>query len=85
METTPGPEVPDAKPGVVPRQESARAQTPAPQTHGRQQRERMFEVASAVALALVAVATAWSGYQATRWTDTQSAKYAQASGQPSSA
>jgi hypothetical protein len=32
-------------------------------------------------LAVVAVATAWSGYQATRWTDAQSAKYAQASAQ----
>jgi len=41
----------------------------------------VFEVASAIALAVVAVATAWSGYQATRWTDAQSARYAQASAQ----
>src|SRR5690349_2158705 len=47
----------------------------------RLRRERAFEVASAVALAVVAVATAWSGYQATRWTDAQSARYAQASAQ----
>jgi hypothetical protein len=47
----------------------------------RLRRERLFEVASAIALAIVAVATAWSGYQATRWTDAQSARYAQASGQ----
>jgi hypothetical protein len=47
----------------------------------RLRRERLFEVAGAVALAVVAVATAWSGYQATRWTDAQSARYAQASAQ----
>ena len=45
----------------------------------RLRRERAFEVAAAIALAVVAVATAWSGYQATRWTDAQSARYAQAS------
>jgi hypothetical protein len=54
-----------------PQSEAARAQ--------RLRRERLFEVASAIALAVVAVATAWSGYQATRWTDAQSARYAQAS------
>jgi hypothetical protein len=47
----------------------------------RLRRERVFEVAGAIALAVVAVATAWSGYQATRWTDAQSANYAQASAQ----
>jgi hypothetical protein len=47
----------------------------------RLRRERVFEVAGAIALAVVAVATAWSGYQATRWTDAQSARYAQASAQ----
>ena len=47
----------------------------------RLRRERAFEVAGAIALAVVAVATAWSGYQATRWTDAQSARYAQASAQ----
>lgn len=64
---------------VGPNEEPASEETPAPPAHSRQRRERVFEVASAVALALVAVATAWSGYQATRWTDAQSARYAQAS------
>jgi hypothetical protein len=49
------------------------------EARSRLRRERTFEVASAIALAMVAVATAWSGYQATRWTDAQSASYAQAS------
>jgi hypothetical protein len=49
------------------------------QSMARQQRiERWFEVATAVILGLVAVATAWSGYQATRWSGEQSAKYAEA-------
>jgi hypothetical protein len=56
-----------------PKEERSRAE--------RLRRERAFEVAAAIALAVVAVATAWSGYQATRWTDAQSAKYAQASAQ----
>jgi hypothetical protein len=59
--------------GQVPTDDRSQAQ--------RLRRERAFEVASAIALAVVAVATAWSGYQATRWTDAQSAKYAQASAQ----
>jgi len=46
----------------------------------RQQRiERWFEVATAILLGVVAVATAWSGYQATRWAGEQSTLYAQAS------
>jgi hypothetical protein len=69
--------VPQAQGGpgdaLEPQDEAARAQ--------RLRRERIFEVASAIALAVVAVATAWSGYQATRWTDAQSARYAQASAQ----
>jgi hypothetical protein len=66
---------------LVPRGQ-AQAEVPA-QALGAQRlrRERAFEVAGAIALAVVAVATAWSGYQATRWTDAQSAKYAQASAQ----
>jgi hypothetical protein len=68
------PEVSNGRPHArVPQGEVSRAR--------RLRRERVFEVAGAVALAIVAVATAWSGYQATRWTDTQSAKYAQASAQ----
>src|SRR6266568_4674340 len=46
----------------------------------RQQRtERWFEVITAIMLGVVAVATAWSGYQATRWAGEQSTLYAQAS------
>ena len=46
----------------------------------RQQRiERWFEVATAILLGVVAVATAWSGYQATRWSGDQSTLYAKAS------
>src|SRR6266581_6707156 len=46
----------------------------------RQQRiERWFEVITAIMVGVVAVATAWSGYQATRWAGEQSTLYAQAS------
>src|SRR5215469_505799 len=45
----------------------------------RQQRtQRWFEVITAIILAVVTVATAWSGYQAARWSGIQSTKYAQA-------
>lgn len=55
------------------------ASTQQKQPTARQERiERWFEVATSVILGLVAVATAWSGYQATRWSGEQSAKYAQA-------
>jgi hypothetical protein len=40
--------------------------------------ERWFEVITASMLAVVAVATAWSIYQATRWAGVQSTDYAQA-------
>jgi len=46
----------------------------------RQKRiERWFEVVTAIMLGLVAVATAWSGYQAARWGGVQSTNYARAS------
>lgn len=46
----------------------------------RQQRiERWLEVITAIMLGVVAVATAWSGYQAARWAGVQSTRYAQAS------
>src|SRR5437667_6516571 len=46
----------------------------------RQQRtERWLEVVTAIMLGVVAVATAWSGYQATRWAGEQSTLYARAS------
>ena len=45
----------------------------------KQRTERWFEVVTAILLGVVAVATAWSGYQATRWAGEQSTLYAQAS------
>jgi hypothetical protein len=45
----------------------------------QQRTERRFEVVTAILLGVVAVATAWSGYQATRWAGEQSTLYAQAS------
>jgi hypothetical protein len=46
----------------------------------RQERtDRWFQVITAIMLGIVAVATAWSGYQATRWAGEQSTLYAQAS------
>ena len=46
----------------------------------RQQRtERWFEVVTAIMLGVVAVATAWSGYQATRWAGEESTLYARTS------
>jgi hypothetical protein len=41
--------------------------------------DRWFQVITAILLGVVAVATAWSGYQATRWAGEQSTLYAQAS------
>ena len=40
--------------------------------------ERWFEVVSAIMLGVVAIATAWSGYQAARWGGVQSTLYAKA-------
>jgi len=62
-------------------------QQSAPMSNGQQKQpltsqqrtERWFEVVTAIMLGVVAVATAWSGYQATRWAGEQSTKYAQAS------
>jgi len=83
VEPTHEPEV--RKADVVPQVQASLAQVQAPDDDAKQaqrlRRERLFEVAGAIALAVVAVATAWSGYQATRWTDAQSARYAQASAQ----
>ncbi len=41
--------------------------------------KRWFEVITAIMLGVVAVATAWSGYQATRWDGEQSNRYTNAS------
>ncbi len=42
-------------------------------------RERRFEIIATVLLALTALATAWSGYQASLWDGIQSSNYTQAS------
>lgn len=44
----------------------------------QQRYSRWFEVVTAVMLGVVAIATAWSGYQAARWSGQQAAHYAQA-------
>lgn len=46
---------------------------------GAARRERTFEVVATVLLALSALATAWSGYQASLWDGIQSSNYTQAS------
>jgi len=47
----------------------------------RQERtDRWFQILTAIMLGVVAVATAWSGYQATRWAGEQSTLYSQANG-----
>lgn len=42
--------------------------------------DRWLEVVSTILLAIVAVATAWSGYQSTRWSGVQADNYVQAGG-----
>jgi hypothetical protein len=42
------------------------------------QKDRVIEVISAIMLGIVAIATAWSGYQAARWGGEQSTRYSQA-------
>jgi len=62
-------------------------QQSAPASNGQQKQpltsqqriDRWFQVVTAIMLGVVAVATAWSGYQATRWAGEQSTLYAQAS------
>ncbi len=41
--------------------------------------ERALEIGEAILLALVAIATAWSGYQAARWDGRSAERYAEAS------
>lgn len=45
-----------------------------------QRQERRIEIATVVLLAFTALATAWSGYQASLWDGIQSSNYTQASG-----
>jgi hypothetical protein len=62
-----------------PMQASAESSAPAPKKVTRPKlTERWLEVISAVMLGLVAVATAWSGYQGARWGGVQTMKYSQA-------
>jgi hypothetical protein len=44
-----------------------------------QSRSEMIEIIEAVILVLVAVATAWSGYQAAQWAGKRAEQYAEAS------
>ena len=44
----------------------------------QQRSSRWFEVVTAIMLGVVAIATAWSGYQAARWSGQQAEHYAQA-------
>ncbi len=44
----------------------------------QQRSSRWFEVVTAIMLGVVAIATAWSGYQAARWSGQQAAHYARA-------
>jgi hypothetical protein len=49
------------------------------ETHEVSGHERRFEIVATVLLALTALATAWSGYQASLWDGIQSSNYTQAS------
>jgi hypothetical protein len=49
------------------------------ETGGASPREKRFEIVATVLLALTALATAWSGYQASLWDGVQSSNYTQAS------
>jgi hypothetical protein len=48
-------------------------------SHGSEARFQAIEIIEAVILALVAVATAWSGYQAAKWAGNRAEQYARAS------
>src|SRR5262245_10202309 len=56
----------------------AEAANPEPQPD-RLRWERFVEICEAIVLATVAVATAWSGYQAARWDGRQAERYGTAS------
>lgn len=53
-----------------------------PDGHGEpaDRRERRFEIIATLVLAVAALATAWSSYQASLWDGTQSSNYTQSSG-----
>lgn len=54
-------------------------EAPSPQPVGKPPLRRWLEIAEAVVMGVVAVATAWGGYQAARWSGLQSAQYSEAS------
>lgn len=54
-------------------------EAPSPQRVGKPLIKRWLEIAEAVVMGVVAVATAWGGYQAARWSGLQSAQYSEAS------
>ncbi len=65
---------------VVITQQSSTPKEERKQPLTRQERtDRWFQIVTAIMLGVVALATAWSGYQATRWAGEQSTLYAQAS------
>ncbi len=49
-----------------------------PADERRSRRERVIEVLAAVILSLATVASAWSAYQATRWSGVQSIRFGEA-------
>lgn len=74
----------DAPDAVEPDEEEradlpAADEAPARPTHGGTTHERRFEIIATVLLAVAALSTAWSGYQASLWDGIQSSDYSQAS------
>lgn len=66
-------EVSNQEPAPTSKEEQKQALT------GKERTDRWFQIITAIMLGVVAVATAWSGYQATRWSGEQSKLYAKAS------
>jgi type VI protein secretion system component VasF len=63
----------DGGPEMSDRPEGAPDQAPAAVSHS----EKRFEILATVMLAVAALATAWSGYQASLWDGIQSSNYTQ--------
>jgi hypothetical protein len=61
------------------REDSETAEPEDSETGDTSPRERRFEIVATVLLAVTALATAWSGYQASLWDGIQSSNYTQAS------
>ncbi len=72
-------EASNAEQKVADAQQSTTQKKEQKQALTRQERtDRWFQIVTAILLGVVAVATAWSGYQATRWAGEQSTLYAEA-------